>query len=204
MHSCLSNQFTQWAQTNFWLINTLPSNSSPLLHPSHEPCIDCRQCIDIVYCISFSIFYFFYYMWKRKPGNQDNMGRGDFTKWPSAAVHGMIRLRHLYVGHPCLTFPFHKHHYYMCCDAFPIFSHKNRADSGSETERERERDLRSETTMSTLKVPQSVPPVADDCEQLRKAFSGLTILIITTLFSKSCFKHGSWSSKLNNSLLRVK
>ncbi|RYR49860.1 hypothetical protein Ahy_A07g036384 isoform C [Arachis hypogaea] len=27
-------------------------------------------------------------------------------------------------------------------------------------------------TMSTLRIPQPVPPVADDCEQLRKAFAG--------------------------------
>lgn len=32
--------------------------------------------------------------------------------------------------------------------------------------------------MSTLIVPHTVPPVSDDCEQLRKAFSGFSILFL--------------------------
>ena len=37
--------------------------------------------------------------------------------------------------------------------------------------------VRERTIMATLTVPHPVPPVADDCEKLRKAFQGLSLYI---------------------------
>jgi hypothetical protein len=68
------------------------------------------------------------------------------------------------VGQQRLTLTTHKEIFLVSLSvAFPIFFKSHRTQN-----RERE------TTMSTLKVPQSPPPVSDDCEQLRKAFEGFT------------------------------
>lgn len=40
--------------------------------------------------------------------------------------------------------------------------------------------------MSTLIVPATIPPVSEDCEQLRKAFEGLPLLTFSTSFARVC------------------
>ena len=80
----------------------------------------------------------------------------------------IIQIRSLIIAHaftrreprgllfPCISAHFNTE---ACCPSPPLFAYP--LDPASQS-----------PGMATLKVPATVPPVADDCEQLRKAFQG--------------------------------